>query len=128
LLLKLWLGDPAAIQPLIAALNDKEGDVRGTAAKSLLIFDDHQAVTDTLMSAITDHEKDIFISAALALSWMGKFIHSQPLIDALNNDDAQVRGIAAYGLEHLGDRVALQPLMAALNDGLGMALCITFPM
>jgi HEAT repeat protein len=40
----------------------------------------------------------------------------QPLIEALKDDDEDVRRAAAYALGHLRDARAVQPLIEALKD------------
>ncbi len=94
------LGDTRAIEPLIAALQDKEGDVRAAAAKALEKFGDSRAI-EPLIAALQDKEGDVRAAAAKALAKIGDDRAIEPLIAALRDTDSKVRESAMEALKRI---------------------------
>ncbi len=80
------MGDPQAVEPLIAALRDEDSDVRRIAAKVLGKIGDTRAV-DPLIAILTD-----------------------------KNEDEFVRSAAAEALGNIGDPRAVEPLILVLKE------------
>ena len=100
--------------PLIRALQDKAGAVRGSAASALGALGDPAAVPH-LIAALSDDEAYVRWSAASALGALGDPA-VPPLIAALSDEEGNVRWSAASALGALGDPAAVPPLIAALSD------------
>jgi HEAT repeat protein len=95
------IGDPRAVEPLIAALSDSSGFfVRRLAARALGEIGDPRAVAP-LIASLNDEEDSVRQAAAQALSRLG---HSavEPLVAALADRDWNVRHAAAQALGGLG--------------------------
>jgi HEAT repeat protein len=133
------LGDPKAVDPLTNALKDENKYMRQGAAEALGKIGDPKAV-DALINALKDEEWFMRHRAAEALgkigwkpkdneekAWylvanrdyeslkLGK--HSvDPLINALKDEDENVRKWAVGALGKIGDPKAVDPLINALND------------
>jgi HEAT repeat protein len=56
------------------------------------------------------------VYATWLLGWIGERQAVLPLIDALHDEDANVRRGAAEGLGQIGDQQAIEPLKNRLND------------
>jgi HEAT repeat protein len=108
------IGDPRAVEPLIAALGDENLNVRIDAAKALGKIGDPRAV-EPLIAALGDENLNVRIDAAEALSKIGVPAVAH-LIVALGNEDQRVRSGAAKALGKIGDPRAVEPLIAALED------------
>jgi HEAT repeat protein len=116
------LRDPRAVEALIVALEDVEGDtqiadaasdVREAAAEALGDLADLRAV-ETLMAALDDPDEDVRLAVAEALGCLGDPGAVEPLIAALADADEGVRARACEALGLLGDARAVQPLLAIL--------------
>ena len=105
---------PAAVQPLIAALKDKDPRVRARAAGALGELADQQAVAP-LVAALKDDDERVPRLAAEALAKIGPPA-AKPLIAALADSDAKLRMLAAEALGELRDMRAIKPMMALLID------------
>jgi HEAT repeat protein len=104
-------GEPA-VQWLIEALRDEDGDVSWHAASALGEIGDARAV-EPLIKALRDNS-----SAAKALVNIGDARAVEPLIKALGDKDSDVRQRGAEALGEIGDERAVEPLIAALSvDG-----------
>jgi HEAT repeat protein len=108
------IGTPA-VKPLIAALKDKDENVRKQAAYALGKIGDAQAV-EPLSAALEDNDARVRRGAAEALRKIGDAQAVEPLIAALKDNDARVRKNAAEALGELGGAQAVEPLIAALKD------------
>jgi HEAT repeat protein len=135
-------GDADAVQPLIAALQDKDGPVRWAAARALGKIGDARAVnpllhcleTSTNWDAVkealsgiraastveamiaalkTPKLKIVMDSVVRGINWPAAV---DPLVTALRDRDPEVRAPAAFALGNIGERGALDPLVVALGD------------
>jgi HEAT repeat protein len=136
------IGDSCAVEPLIDALRDGEGNVRKAAAKALGKIGDSCAVLP-LITSIKDTDGQVRKSATQALINLGEpavkalvaalsddsyRLHAaealinigkptvKPLIAALIDKNKEVRFIAAKSLGTIGDPRAIEPLTAAIKD------------
>ena len=107
------IGAPA-VEPLIAALNDRES-VRKAAANTLGQIGDARAV-EPLIAALKDEYWSVCQAAAGALVKIG-VPAVEPLIAVLRWDKDVRQGQAAAGaLGQIGDARAVEPLIAALKE------------
>lgn len=110
------LGDPRAVEPLMAALADSDSvGVRQTAAEALGLLGDPRAV-EPLIRALGDGEGWVANAAAEALGKLGDPRAIEPLIRALGDPLVYFRSAAAKALAKLGDPRAVEPLVRALGD------------
>jgi HEAT repeat protein len=139
------LGDPRAIEPLIAALRDENSLVHKEAARALgelgvprvwkrliaVLRDGDSAVrqavaealgrigdpraVEPLMVALQDGDSAVCRAAAEALGLIGDSRAVEPLIATLHRD-RDVHRVAAEALGRIGDPRAVEPLMVALQD------------
>jgi len=135
------LGDGRAVRPLIAALRDRDKEVRRAVTKSLKWFDE---AIPSLTTALGNDNRDIRQVAAEALGQLGNARAVEPLVAALQeeldwgmrraviralgliwglkevidlgDEDADVRCRAAEALGRLGDERAVEPLIASRQD------------
>lgn len=107
------LKDTRTVEPLLAALNNGDPDVRQAATKALGELKDVQSVTP-LLGALKTQDSPIGSQAAETLAKMGD-IAVTPLMDALHDKDHRVRARAAGALAKIG-QTTLEPLLAALQD------------
>ena len=90
------------IECLIAALKDKDSDVRNAAAWSLGRLGDKRAV-EPFIAALKDKDSNVREAAAEALGELGDKRAVKPLLTALKKDkDSNVRDAAAKALGKLG--------------------------
>ncbi len=125
------IGDPRAVEPLIAKLQDKEHDSRYVAAQALGMIKDRRAV-EPLIAALREgvsggHGKSsddrqatglhlLGIMAAEALGRIKDPRAVEPLIVVLKEGDPSFRRYAAQALGHIQDARAIEPLVAVLKD------------
>jgi len=102
--------DVGSIEPIIDSLRDSDEKTQQVAANALAWFKD--ASTIDLLIAVLEPARPY---SAWTLGRMGEAAF-QPLIDALNVSDADVRSEAARGLGHSRDRRAVEPLLERLSD------------
>jgi HEAT repeat protein len=102
-------GEPA-VQWLIEALRDEDGDVSWHAASALGEIGDARAV-EPLIKALRDEDGDVSWHAASALGEIGDARAVEPLIKALRDNSS-----AAKALVNIGDARAVEPLIKALGD------------
>ena len=110
------IGAPA-VEPLIAALKDKDSDVRYAAAKALGEIKDPRAV-EPLIAVPKDYYSGVRYAVTEALVKIGAPA-MEPLIAALKDKDSKdsdVRQAAAEALGEIKDPRAVEPLIAALKD------------
>jgi len=128
------LGDARAVEPLVAALNDANDEMKRAAARAL----GKLGAVEPLLEAIRDKYCHVTETAVEALVGVGAV---EPLLAALTDSNKRVRGAAAEALLALGwwpanakqrvalaiargcfdecaaeGEVALQSLLAALKD------------
>jgi HEAT repeat protein len=110
-------GDPEAIQPLLAALENMRGMIAGggPVAKALVQLRDVWSLP-IFAKALSDSRAHVRRAAAEALGWMRDARAVETLIAALRDDFYGVRIEASWALGVLGDSRALQPLLAVLHD------------
>jgi HEAT repeat protein len=104
----------AAIQGLLAALEDEKAAVRRAAAKALGKIKHRDGVAG-LRASIRDADADVRRFTAQALGRIGDESSVDVLGEALRDSDARVRKAAAGALWDMGD-VSLPVLRDALND------------
>ena len=90
--------DPAAVQPLIGALDDRDQDVRLAAIDGLGVLGDMRALKP-LLAALRDRNwADTRKAAASAIGRIGSAGAIRPLVAALSDEKWAVRKAAAIGL------------------------------
>jgi HEAT repeat protein len=107
------IGKPA-VEPLLAALRDKDEGVRSYAATTLGEIKDPRAV-GPLIRTLADEEEDVGESAADALAEI-KGPAVEPLVVALKDENPDVRWWAASVLGKIKDARAVEPLLGVLQD------------
>jgi HEAT repeat protein len=110
------IGAPA-VEPLIAALSNKNAGIRNVAAQALGRIEDARAV-EPLIAALADTDEIVPQMAAKALGWIGDPRAVEPLIRALKSKNLLARQPAVEALGLIRDPRAVQPLIAALKEGL----------
>ncbi len=106
---------PSAVEPLIAALRDRDEDVRQWAAGALGKIGDARAV-EPLSAALKDTVAGVREWAAWALGKIGDARAVEPLIAALDVYDEGLVGLAAEVLGEIGDARAL-PRLKRVAEG-----------
>ncbi len=106
------IGDARAVEPLVAALRDRDQAIRRSATDALVKIG--TPAVDSLIAAFKD--PDVRKYAARALGRIGDPRALPPLSVGLKDERGAVRLAAAEGLVHIG-APAVEPLMAALRDG-----------
>ena len=104
------IGDPRAVEPLIAAFNANRMDDRVEAAKALGRIDDPRVV-DFFIAVLDNNNSTDRWSAAKGLGEIGHTRAVEPLIAALKDENWEVRKAAADGLGRIGDSRAVKPLL-----------------
>jgi len=109
------IGDARATEPLIAALEDRDGDenLRNKATEALAKIGDARAVAP-LITRLNHRNEEVRQAAAEWLVKIGKPA-VEPLITRLNHRDEEVCQAAAEELVKIG-KPAVEPLIAALKD------------
>lgn len=95
---------PAVVEPLIAALNNPNANVRREAALALRPPDEARAF-DPMSFVLGNREPEVHDARAVG-----------PLITLLRDPDPRVRAASVWTLSALGDPRADEPLLAALDD------------
>jgi HEAT repeat protein len=108
------IGDPRAIRPLIAAIEDEgwNESVRMEAAMAL----SKMGALDDLISDLKYGRADIRRATAEALGEIGDTKAIDPLIEALSDEDDLVRIDAAIALSKMNNSDAIDTLRKALNE------------
>lgn len=112
------IGKPA-LEPLIAALKDKDAKVRWLAVSALTDIGDERAVESVsvaVIAALKDDDTDERLRAAVHLGENPDARAVEPLIAALKDKDANVRMEAVSALGDIGDERAVDPLIIVLRD------------
>ena len=105
--------DGAAIDSLIASLDDTDGLKRERARESLVAID--RPAVEPLSKALKREGVRVRWEAAKALGEIGDLWAVPALVEALEDDNAGVRWAAADSLIAIG-HVGLRPLLQALVD------------
>lgn len=107
--------DALAVEPLIAALKDKDWDMRCIVAEALGKIGDPRAGLQLLITLVEALDWRMPKVATEALINIGKPV-VEPLIGALKDSHEALRVKAAEILGKLGDREAVEPLIAVLSN------------
>jgi len=106
------IGEPA-VEPLICALREGDGNLRWGAAIALGKIRDLRAI-DPLIRALADKYENVRAESAKSLAAIGKPA-LKPLIQFLQDSDRSVRIEVVTALGGLKDTDAIQPLMQILD-------------
>jgi HEAT repeat protein len=108
--------DARAVKPLLEALADVDTEVN-LYAKDALTKIGGTAVVDGLIECLKEEPKGRNAKhyAAIVLGEIADVKAVQPLVQALNDRDTEVRRRAATALGKIGDVMAVEPLVQALN-------------
>jgi HEAT repeat protein len=106
--------DPRAATELVAALNDKEQEVRKAAEESLVKLG--SGVAGQLIQSLRDKSAEVRRAAARILGRLGSQAAVDPLIEALKDPDEWVRAYAAEVLRKLGDQRIIPAFIGSLED------------
>ena len=112
------IGDSRALKPLSAALRDRKSNVQESARKAIqkIIYDMKEKHELTpLHVSLKNRESVVRRMAAKALLELKDPLSVDALIEALNDNDAQVQGNAREALKGIG-KPAVVPLTAFLRD------------
>jgi hypothetical protein len=107
------MGSPLAVDPLIAALRDRSGDVRRTAAESLGGIGAVEGV-EPILEAVADDRLARPVAGRALLSVGDAAL--VPVMIAARNPDPEARRLATELLARLGGRAQAPLLIAALGD------------
>ena len=110
------IGDPRAVQPLVAALGDQDIGVRWQAIRALGRIG--AAAVEPLVSVLGTTTNGVRWWAAAAVEKLGASA-VQALIRALSDKNWELRQQAVEVLGALGDKRAVEPLVAMLKDSNG---------
>ena len=105
-----------AVEPLIAALKDKDRKFRRYVAEALGKIKDPRAVEPLIATLRRDKDSLVRRDAARALGRIKDPRAVEPLIYALKDKKESVRLFAAKALGKIKDPRAVEPLIAALKD------------
>jgi len=110
------IGEPA-IDALIAALKDKDKDIRKHAA-DVLGRTGRSSAVEPLIAVLKDSSEvdSVRQSAARGLGLSKNQLAVERLSVALNDEDETTRKLAAIALGWLGERRVVEPLIAMLSD------------
>ncbi len=110
-----WKSD--RVSRLIDKLKDPSSTARESAAEELRDYHLHDPrVVEPLIAALKDTDRDVRLSAAVALGKIKDPRAVEPLIVALEDSDVNVRCSAIDALGELRDTRAVEPLIPALKD------------
>ena len=107
------IADPAAVEPLVRALHDRNDDLRCQASGALAKFG--RRAVEPLAAMLADPDPEVRIVAAGVLGDTGDPAAVEPLVAALRDRNPDVRGAAGGALFRIGD-AAVEPLIAATKD------------
>ncbi|MDP2223025.1 HEAT repeat domain-containing protein [Nitrosomonas sp.] len=103
------------MQPLIAALVDKNSTLRSSAAEALGKIGDKTAV-DALILTLQDEDSTVRWRTISALGEIGDKTAVDALILALKDEDSDFRRNVAEALKEIGDKTTVDALILALED------------
>jgi len=110
------MGDPAAVTPLVEALEDNNRDVRWAVVKALGKIGNQGAIPGLIGRLADDAPVRREAVRILGEIGVGKPEVVDALIPLLENSDAKVRSETALALGRLSDPRAIAPLKSALDD------------
>jgi HEAT repeat protein len=103
------------VEPLLAAVNDRQNEVRRLAIAALGDLGDSRALKP-LIGALRHHDASVRVKAIVSLGKLGDAQAVEPLIAVLRKDpDVNVGKAAARALGGLGDARAAEALVAVLK-------------
>ena len=105
----------AAVEPLIAKLEDDNPAARKNAAFALGLIEDDRAV-DPLIRTLRDGVADVRARSAWSLGMIEDARAVEPLVSVLDDASAEVREDAAWALGMIEDSRAVTGLSRALED------------
>ncbi len=108
------VGDARAVEPLIAALCDKDYYVRDRVRYALVELG--AIAVELLIAALCDERRGVRWDIAGVLGQIGDVRAVEPLIASLWDEESLVRREVATALGQLGDARVVEPLIAALCD------------
>ncbi len=141
-----WIGNPAAVPPLIEQLDDPNWTVRVAVIRALMEIGDLRAVTGiakmladpkdlvreaaaealgelgdpaaaaALVNAVSDPEEFVRLAALRAIGKLGYENAVPTLINALDDSSSHIRWMAATALENIASEAAVPALIASLED------------
>jgi HEAT repeat protein len=104
-----------AVEALIGALHDSNGDVRETAVWALGNIGDHSSASaEALAGVLSDPNPEMRRRAAWALGQIDTRRAPPQLIAALNDKDPEMREVTAWALFQIEDPAAIPALQSAL--------------
>jgi HEAT repeat protein len=109
------VGNPQAVDALIAALNHSDSGVRWQAATALGKIGSSQAI-NALSAAFNNSDSTGISHVASALGNIGNPQAMDALISALNDSNSEVRKFAVSALGNIGNPQATDALISALKD------------
>ncbi len=109
------VGNPQAVDALIAALNHSDSGVRWQAAEALGKIGSPQAI-NALSAAFNNSDSTGISHVASALGNIGNPQAMDALISALNDSNSEVRKFAVWALGNIGNPQATDALISALKD------------
>ena len=113
------IGDLGAVQPLVAALKDKDWRIRYAALSVVDLIKDFRVLRPIVIGALQDKEWHVRNAAARAAAVLGRLKDPgafEVMIVALNDKHPNVRARATQSLAELNDARAVTPLIAALRQ------------
>ena len=105
----------AAVEPLLARLEDTDVSVRSAAANALGSIRSEKAV-EPLLARLENPDPSMRSAAANALGSIGSEKAVEPLLARLENPDPSMRSAAANALGSIGSEKAVEPLLAHLEN------------
>ena len=102
------IGDPTAMDPLIAALKDSKKDVRDAAAEALGKMGGHPRAVESFAESLKNGNSIAREEAASALGKIGHESAVDPLVGALKDESFFVRQSAAASLGKIGQSRAVE--------------------
>jgi HEAT repeat protein len=92
-------GEAAAVEPLIGALRDENGDVRGAAGGALFRMGD--VAVEPLIAATKDADRNVRLYAAGALKYIGNSRAIDALQELARSGDTEERSVAEDAIEKI---------------------------
>lgn len=108
------LGNPRAVEPLMASLEDSDRAVRAEAVRALQRLADPRAV-EPLLAALEDSYNDVRAEAARALQQLADPRAIDPLLALMGRERGYVRMFAMRALGDLAGVASVAPILAALD-------------
>lgn len=109
------IGDPRAVDTLVRALQDRNRDVRHTAA--IYIHQTDEKLLDATIRALNDPDESVRWEASKSMQNYADHPRAlQPMIDALGNNTPDVQTYVLIALSKLGDSPATPAIIKLLQD------------